>query len=436
MGPKKPAKGKPGGKPGQPSPTKPHDRRMEFPPLDSVTAGSTEPLAFDQKMHQAAREKDSLYTCPETKYGLKWTFKQKDKPDGKSGSTARLRNAVSTLPDTTVTSFGSAETRDSSFTRRNNEARGCEIDEAPVERIGQGLNGIVYDFVAQPVLSERFNAMSEDRKKKVNSRRTASLKNFPFYIDELWDLHMEPDLYARDMAVGLATAHFGACMHTSDAEFVIGCRRMNDTSAAFTVARDVEAKTFPMPQTNQIGPNDEESGNFRNRAIQIWMVDFGGCKKFKLPITANSEHDSFRRFVDECRATNPFFYPSSMVDNEDFLLFADFCSTYIKAANRIQDHKLIISGLEEAVNKKAYDTIMLQPALIMFAWMSADYQLATDGRVPYERLQELARQCNWMEHIRDMTDMVLKAEEMWKAEKAEKAANAGKTMANKATQTE
>ncbi|KAM5348640.1 hypothetical protein ACJ41O_008464 [Fusarium nematophilum] len=86
-----------------------------------------------------------------------------------------------------------------------------------------------------------------------------SLRNFPFHIDQMEELEIEVDPYAKTMAEGLAFLLWVARVDANDVEFALG-----------------------LPRTTPACP---ESQKFHNNALgthSMWVIDFDCCKELSM----------------------------------------------------------------------------------------------------------------------------------------------------------
>lgn len=197
------------------------------------------------------------------------------------------------------------------------------------------------DCLVRPYLGARYDRMTTEVRAKADERLT-SLTNFPLYLNELRAIDAElPIVYAKNMALGLAAAHYGAGIHTLDVEFVIGSRRVKDTAAPVVMTKEEKrkAKNFTARQTNALDPEDPKNFDFQTRATQIWMIDYDKAGDYSIKLA--SETEDIKQLVKRSMAGNDPYYPRcDVLDREDFEVFAAFANAYIKAGRAIMKHKL------------------------------------------------------------------------------------------------
>lgn len=156
-----------------------------------------------------------------------------------------------------------------------------------------------------------------------------TLRNFPLRLDMMEELKVDISQLATEMAIGLATLHWEACVDGMDTEFVIGS----------SVTWDTE---------RQRGYDDEESPphnvkiiNFKRRALHLWMLDFDKATKIEL-----TEHDIDKKLVPAFLGNDPY-YPRPQVDEE---LWDEFCEVYLEASEVILRRKNVkkrVKGLPQ-----------------------------------------------------------------------------------------
>ena len=157
-----------------------------------------------------------------------------------------------------------------------------------------------------------------------HSRDYDTLRNFPLRLDMMEDLDLSISQLATEMAIGLATLHWQACVSGMDTEFVIG------RSATWDVER-------PRAYDNKKSPPHKiQVINFKRRALHLWMLDFDKADDIEF-----TEHDVDKKLVPAFLGNDPY-YPRPQVDEE---LWDEFCEVYLEASGVILRRK----GAEEAV---------------------------------------------------------------------------------------
>ncbi|KFA63069.1 hypothetical protein S40285_10509 [Stachybotrys chlorohalonatus IBT 40285] len=209
-------------------------------------------------------------------------------------------------------------------------------------------------------------------------KERATLQDFPLYLDMLRELDMKPFTIARDMALGLAAGHWSANVDMLDVEFVIGSRPFQREPEIAPVSRaDKKAAAeksgarvrnmCPYPGPGQNRPS------FRNRAIQLWMIDFNKAEKFNASVD-NDYNKTIRQLVFNTRSTDGPYYPRVLDKNEyEWNLWIEFANTYIAAS------KVILNELKEdaetvglSPTAEQAGQVMKRPGRVINEWMRAE----------------------------------------------------------------
>ena len=152
-----------------------------------------------------------------------------------------------------------------------------------------------------------------------------TLRNFPLRLDMMEDLDLEISELAMEMAIGLATLHWEACVDGMDTEFVIG------SSATWDLERPRGYDDEKSP------PHRVKTINFKRRALHLWMLDFDKATGIEL-----TEHDVDKKLVPAFLGNDPY-YPRPQVDEE---LWDEFCEAYLEASEVILRRKNVKEGVK------------------------------------------------------------------------------------------
>ena len=139
------------------------------------------------------------------------------------------------------------------------------------------------------------------------------------------ELHLNVSQLATEMAIGLATLHWEACVDGMDTEFVIG------SSATWDLERPRGYDNVDSP------PHNVKAINFKRRPLHLWMLDFDKATRIEL-----TEHDVDKKLVPAFLGNDPY-YPRPQVDEE---LWDEFCKVYLKASEVILGRKRVTKGVK------------------------------------------------------------------------------------------
>lgn len=209
-------------------------------------------------------------------------------------------------------------------------------------------------------------------------RECQSLQNFPLYLDLLEQLDMDPFSIARDMAAGLAAGHWAAQCNMLDVEYVIGSRPHKTISddEAFVSKDDVKAwqsKSSKRVRNMMTSRSKTQGLSFRNRAIQLWIIDFNKVTKFDA--TAKQDYSkTIRQIVFDARATDGPYYPRALARTEgEWKLWLEFAKTYIRVSREVISNLFqAAKGAGASISEENDLLMMKRPSLIISEWMNAE----------------------------------------------------------------
>ncbi|KAG9256807.1 uncharacterized protein F5Z01DRAFT_649115 [Emericellopsis atlantica] len=236
---------------------------------------------------------------------------------------------------------------------------------------------------------------SEEIEPEKRERECMTLQNFPLYLDQLEELNMDPFLIARDMALDLAAGHWAAGFDMLDVEYVIGSRprvqaRPSPSSISLKAdEKDVAEKSFQ--RMRNVGANDNDhQTSFRNRAFQVWMIDFNKVSRINTTVGKNYGRN-IQKLVCNTRATDGPYYPRAIARNEnEWNLWLEFARTYIRASKTILLD--IIESAEELgakITANSRERLLKRPSLFINGWVEAEaVERNTTGKEFRKKLKE------------------------------------------------
>lgn len=241
---------------------------------------------------------------------------------------------------------------------------------------------------------------SDDIQKQKLEDERKTLRNFPLYLDQMMELEMDPLVIARDMALGLAAGHWAANSNMMDVEYVIGSRpHMVNLAKENPPARKGKKATAGDSRRrhgNLSAPVDPrpDQPTFRNRAIQLWMIDFNKVNQFEASVT-QGYNKNIDRLVFESRATDGPYYPRVLARDEyEWKLWLEFARTYIRASrtilNDMMEKTLKTTGVR--FHSSEVELAMKRPSRVMNEWMKAE---AHEAGVTSKKFKKMLRENNW-----------------------------------------
>ncbi|KAI9171068.1 hypothetical protein HJFPF1_00547 [Paramyrothecium foliicola] len=226
---------------------------------------------------------------------------------------------------------------------------------------------------------------------KLKEART-TLQNFPLYLDQLVELGMDPFTIARDMAMGLAAAHWAANFDMTGVEWVIGSRPVPKTfelrpvsNADMKAAAERSSRLVRNVSAVYV-PTAQERRTLRNCDIQLWMINFNETNPIEVSVR-EKYMVNIEQLVVQTRATEGHYYPRVLARNEtEWKLWLEFARTYIRASRTIVDGMLdYVRRLGVALQGE--ELAMKRPALVMNAWHKVEAkQHGVSGKAFYENI--------------------------------------------------
>ena len=163
-----------------------------------------------------------------------------------------------------------------------------------------------------------------------------SLRNFNFCLDQMLQLGLPVQDYAREMAVCLASVHWHARMDGFDIEFVLGsdAQLSYTTHVAQSLGMDVE-QLEKLPKHTDI--EALQCLAFQRRAVRVWVLDFNLCNRFPMDDAFILQHEEeiLSQLVLAFFENDPY-YPLPLMEMEvDRQLWRIFRQEYEKKAAEV-----------------------------------------------------------------------------------------------------
>jgi hypothetical protein len=179
-----------------------------------------------------------------------------------------------------------------------------------------------------------------------------TLRNFPLHLNQMTDLSLDIENFARSMADALALMHWVIKVDARDVEFVLGSTPIESHF------RGPSYSTLSRLPKNTSTIQEGKDLTFYKRKIQLWMLDFNQCK----PITMDEA--GVDQAVEAFCINDPYF-PRPHVDLE---LWKAFSGRYLLSSNRMLQGKdygyLPIQFIQKAVAKTDQRAMAAEQAAI------------------------------------------------------------------------
>lgn len=226
--------------------------------------------------------------------------------------------------------------------------------------------------ICRPYLGCTSQEIAADKRQ----RECETLQNFPLYLDILNELAMDPLTIATDMALGLAAGHWAANVNMLDVEYVIGSRphaQQETAPLSKTDTKDITSSSTRRRVRDMTANVEDRGPSFRNRAIQLWMIDFNKIKTFN-PSVVQDYDKTIQQLVFTTRSTDGPYYPRVLARNEEeWMLWLHFARTYIQASKVILQHQYDkVERCEGERKNKRKELVMKRPSRVMNEWMRAE----------------------------------------------------------------
>ncbi|RAK96769.1 zinc finger protein [Aspergillus ibericus CBS 121593] len=154
-----------------------------------------------------------------------------------------------------------------------------------------------------------------------------SLRNYKLHADQIQELQLDADEYARNMADALAVLHWHTNIDTMDLEFVLGSSPFDQNAVRRQMRLpDIERLR---PGTSTFEHTTNASLNFKKRIVSLWLIDFDACA----PITMNAAgvQQAAKAFME-----NDPYYPRPF-SNDTYMenLSRIFSQRYVETGKKI-----------------------------------------------------------------------------------------------------
>ncbi|KAK1829300.1 zinc finger protein [Podospora conica] len=163
-----------------------------------------------------------------------------------------------------------------------------------------------------------------------------SLRNFNFCLDQMLELGLQVEDYAREIATCLAIVHWQARMDGFDIEFVLG----SDVELSYTthvtqsLGMDVE-QLEQLPKHSDIDVLQRQ--DFQKRVARLWVLDFNLCNRFPMDDAFIVEHEEevLTQLVHAFFENDPYYPLPLMEMDGDRQLWSVFRQEYERKAAEV-----------------------------------------------------------------------------------------------------
>ncbi|KAH6992540.1 zinc finger protein-domain-containing protein, partial [Fusarium venenatum] len=165
------------------------------------------------------------------------------------------------------------------------------------------------------------------------------LQNFPLHVNEMEDLGLDTERFARLMANTLAIIHWGAGIDGDDIEFVLGSSPVQNKTPT---SKELETlKLWEMAEACD--------RKFTQRTMEMWVFDLNECS----PVT--NDEAGIEQLVRAFNNNDPYYPQPGQSNENDRKLWSVFRKTYLDMSHRFTESMnpgRFIKTLEEEPSKE------------------------------------------------------------------------------------
>ena len=151
-----------------------------------------------------------------------------------------------------------------------------------------------------------------------------TLKNFKLHLDQMEQLNLDTESFAKEMAFSLAVLHWRVEVDGRDVEFVLGSEpnsSVNTTTPSSQKLQQIKPGTSTMPQGSSL--------DFQHRTVNIWLLDFNQCRRL------SPDHDGILVAVDAFFINDPYYPRPSKSNKADHALWEVFRQEYLRVSQAL-----------------------------------------------------------------------------------------------------
>lgn len=176
-----------------------------------------------------------------------------------------------------------------------------------------------------------------------------SLRNFNLHLDQMLDLRLPVNQYARAMAESLAIIHWSANVDGYDIEFVLGSepetsRRIYSKPLSELLGLTAQNLVDMPPHQNL---DRMVRANHRGSLMRLWVLDFNLCTRFKEEAVSDStQHPALLEQLVLAFFENDPYYPLPMMESDvEKNLWSAFRNQYLRTSG------VILASKDEVVRE-------------------------------------------------------------------------------------
>ena len=164
-----------------------------------------------------------------------------------------------------------------------------------------------------------------------------TLVNFNLHLDQMEELRLETDFFAKEMAKALALLHWVAKIDADDVEFVLG-------SAPIHI--NIHAPTSE--QVAKLPPNSSTLGSarFQRRSFHMWPLDFNRCS------TISMDEEGVDAAVKAFYKNDPYYPRPLGRTAKDQQLWNVFRESYLESSDRFGQALLAEMFIRKVVERR------------------------------------------------------------------------------------
>lgn len=154
-----------------------------------------------------------------------------------------------------------------------------------------------------------------------------SLRNYKLHLDQVQELNLDAEEYARSMADALAVLHWHTKIDAMDIEFALGSTPLD---------RNAARRILPLKDVEHLAPGSstyEHTTNFdqdyKKRTVSLWLLDFDACTAITM------DNAGVRRAVEAFLQTNHYWPRSSSQGPYAQRLWTVFSQRYVATGRKV-----------------------------------------------------------------------------------------------------